>query len=136
MYSDGHLAEPASDGRARQDAGAWLGATADGRCFVLARPRPPPARSTSSNPRRTGDGCERAGGRKHPQPKEKADAGTRTPDPFITSEVLYQLSYVGTFPANRTFPPAAVAEDKHPESGRRAQSRAPDGMVDTVSASM
>jgi hypothetical protein len=25
----------------------------------------------------------------------KADAGTRTPDPFITSEVLYQLSYVG-----------------------------------------
>ena len=27
--------------------------------------------------------------------KPKADAGTRTPDPFITSEVLYQLSYVG-----------------------------------------
>jgi hypothetical protein len=26
----------------------------------------------------------------------EADAGTRTPDPFITSEVLYQLSYVGT----------------------------------------
>jgi hypothetical protein len=26
----------------------------------------------------------------------QADAGTRTPDPFITSEVLYQLSYVGT----------------------------------------
>ena len=25
----------------------------------------------------------------------QADAGTRTPDPFITSEVLYQLSYVG-----------------------------------------
>jgi hypothetical protein len=25
----------------------------------------------------------------------EADAGTRTPDPFITSEVLYQLSYVG-----------------------------------------
>jgi hypothetical protein len=25
----------------------------------------------------------------------KADAGIRTPDPFITSEVLYQLSYVG-----------------------------------------
>ena len=31
----------------------------------------------------------------------KADAGTRTPDPFITSEVLYQLSYVG---ACRGFP--------------------------------
>jgi hypothetical protein len=27
----------------------------------------------------------------------EADAGTRTPDPFITSEVLYQLSYVGIF---------------------------------------
>jgi hypothetical protein len=26
---------------------------------------------------------------------EKADARTRTGDPFITSEVLYQLSYVG-----------------------------------------
>jgi hypothetical protein len=26
---------------------------------------------------------------------EKADARTRTADPFITSEVLYQLSYVG-----------------------------------------
>ena len=25
----------------------------------------------------------------------EADAGTRTGDPFITSEVLYQLSYVG-----------------------------------------
>ena len=26
---------------------------------------------------------------------ERADAGTRTPDPIITSDVLYQLSYVG-----------------------------------------
>jgi hypothetical protein len=26
---------------------------------------------------------------------QKADARTRTGDPFITSEVLYQLSYVG-----------------------------------------
>ncbi len=25
----------------------------------------------------------------------RADGETRTPDPFITSEVLYQLSYVG-----------------------------------------
>ena len=30
-----------------------------------------------------------------PTAHEKADAGIRTPDPFITSEVLYQLSYVG-----------------------------------------
>jgi hypothetical protein len=32
---------------------------------------------------------------RHEPPTRKADAGTRTPDPFITSEVLYQLSYVG-----------------------------------------
>ena len=30
-----------------------------------------------------------------PPTSARADAGTRTPDPFITSEVLYQLSYVG-----------------------------------------
>ena len=28
----------------------------------------------------------------------KADARIRTADPFITSEVLYQLSYVGASP--------------------------------------
>ena len=30
-----------------------------------------------------------------PAVSEEADARTRTADPFITSEVLYQLSYVG-----------------------------------------
>jgi hypothetical protein len=30
-----------------------------------------------------------------PVPAERADARIRTADPFITSEVLYQLSYVG-----------------------------------------
>jgi hypothetical protein len=30
-----------------------------------------------------------------PAKEPKADARTRTGDPFITSEVLYQLSYVG-----------------------------------------
>jgi len=30
-----------------------------------------------------------------PASEERADARTRTEDPFITSEVLYQLSYVG-----------------------------------------
>jgi hypothetical protein len=29
---------------------------------------------------------------------DRADARTRTGDPFITSEVLYQLSYVGGAP--------------------------------------
>jgi hypothetical protein len=28
----------------------------------------------------------------------QADGETRTPDPFITNEVLYQLSYVGMAP--------------------------------------
>jgi Phage integrase family len=31
----------------------------------------------------------------------RADAGTRTPDPIITSDVLYQLSYVGPARVNR-----------------------------------
>ena len=30
------------------------------------------------------------------RPKAEADERNRTADPFITSEVLYQLSYVGT----------------------------------------
>jgi hypothetical protein len=29
------------------------------------------------------------------QNETRADAGTRTPDPLLTMEVLYQLSYVG-----------------------------------------
>ena len=31
----------------------------------------------------------------------RADEGTRTPDPLLTMEVLYQLSYVGMFPGGR-----------------------------------
>jgi hypothetical protein len=34
----------------------------------------------------------------------RADAGIRTPDPFITSEVLYQLSYVGVARGKRSQP--------------------------------
>jgi hypothetical protein len=37
-------------------------------------------------------------GQRHACTGVQADAGTRTPDPFITSEVLYQLSYVGAGP--------------------------------------
>ena len=37
-----------------------------------------------------------APGAETPANPRKADARTRTGDPFITSEVLYQLSYVGT----------------------------------------
>ena len=37
----------------------------------------------------------------------EADAGTRTPDPIITSDVLYQLSYVG---GDRKFSPRSAAD--------------------------
>jgi hypothetical protein len=43
-------------------------------------------------PRRNKEVAERA--------REKADAGTRTPDPLLTMEVLYRLSYVGVCPAS------------------------------------
>jgi hypothetical protein len=55
---------------------------------------------------------EPAGGR----PRFEADAGTRTPDPFITSEVLYQLSYVG---AGLMLPPPRAP----PGRGSRSLSR-------------
>jgi hypothetical protein len=38
------------------------------------------------------------GGRDVPGAFGEADAGTRTPDPLLTMEVLYQLSYVGANP--------------------------------------
>ena len=42
----------------------------------------------------------------------KADARIRTADPFITSEVLYQLSYVRALPTIAGFPrPASAASD-------------------------
>jgi hypothetical protein len=41
----------------------------------------------------------------------KADARTRTGDPFITSEVLYQLSYVGSRP---TVAASAMKETRSP----------------------
>ena len=43
---------------------------------------------------RSGD-CAPALGRRRACKSRRADARTRTGDPFITSEVLYQLSYVG-----------------------------------------
>ncbi len=39
--------------------------------------------------------CDRLTDDISPANAGKADARTRTGDPFITSEVLYQLSYVG-----------------------------------------
>ena len=55
----------------------------------------------------------------------RADARTRTGDPFITSEVLYQLSYVGE--AVRSLAPVAGTE------ARRA-AKAPVGRDDRATA--
>ena len=45
--------------------------------------------------RARGCGRQQAGGEDGSEEALQADARTRTGDPFITSEVLYQLSYVG-----------------------------------------
>ena len=52
----------------------------------------------------------------------QADAGTRTPDPFITSEVLYQLSYVG---AIMDASDAAAGPPAPPASSRRTSRTSP-----------
>src|SRR5215217_5644870 len=51
------------------------------------------------------------------RPFVRADARTRTGDPFITSEVLYQLSYVGAGPHARRL--------QRPLTGGRRAGRAP-----------
>jgi hypothetical protein len=65
----------------------------------------------------------------HPNSRHfvRADAGTRTPDPFITSEVLYQLSYVGVCRAFAILPGLGVGSG--PSRGRRlAGCRCPEGI--------
>ncbi len=54
-----------------------------------------------------------------PYKRSEADAGTRTPDPLLTMEVLYQLSYVG---ATSIVPPmlAAVTDAGVPLPHRHA----------------
>ena len=44
----------------------------------------------------------------------QADGETRTPDPFITSEVLYQLSYVGKRADSRTSRPTVIGRPSPP----------------------
>jgi hypothetical protein len=68
---------------------AWLPASAPG-FFPRLWPRPlgdPSGAATTTRGRRS---------KKKALENERADARTRTADPFITSEVLYQLSYVGS----------------------------------------
>src|SRR3954453_14339274 len=42
----------------------------------------------------------------------RADGGTRTPDPIITSDVLYQLSYVGVVRPRMVATVASAAESR------------------------
>ena len=65
----------------------FSGVSASGRHHADAWPFRPRADSSPVDPDVDPSGLARHFSR--------ADAGTRTPDPFITSEVLYQLSYVG-----------------------------------------
>ena len=58
---------------------------------TLHRPRRPPRCQGRRRPGKRSASVGRADAR---DPAE-ADAGTRTPDPLLTMEVLYQLSYVG-----------------------------------------
>jgi hypothetical protein len=46
-----------------------------------------------------GDGRPEAAAEKKSLQIRRADGETRTPDPIITSDVLYQLSYVGGAPS-------------------------------------
>ena len=55
----------------------------------------------------------------------EADAGIRTPDPFITSEVLYQLSYVGGFARMALLRLAWRSEEQTGEPARLAESSGP-----------
>ena len=55
-------------------------------------PRTPPIGALSTSYEEDGDAWEP---RRGASLEGRADGGTRTPDPFITSEVLCQLSYVG-----------------------------------------
>lgn len=62
---------------------------------------------------RGGRGCGPAGSY---EATARADAGIRTPDPIITSDVLYQLSYVGGS-ARSLAAPAGPAWQAQPRGG-------------------
>ena len=65
--------------------------------------------TTRGTPTGTPDFFGTTGAGTNPLQILQADARTRTGDPFITSEVLYQLSYVGECPANQTLLAAGLA---------------------------
>src|SRR5262245_36580571 len=84
--------------------------------------RPAQNRHTHENePRVRGLGAVQSGF------QTQADGETRTPDPFITSEVLYQLSYVGGAPTvagsvSTPGPAAAAVQVRSTRRTRRGRS--------------
>jgi hypothetical protein len=72
---------------------------ADGQLAERRSSTAPPARDkqrSSGHPDAFLAGADpRAAATANASTDAEADGETRTPDPFITSEVLYQLSYVG-----------------------------------------
>jgi hypothetical protein len=50
----------------------------------------------------------------------RADGETRTPDPIITSDVLYQLSYVGEPWILAVCPTATLTDEGHSQADSRA----------------
>jgi hypothetical protein len=88
-----------------------------------------------------------------PRAPGQADGGTRTPDPFITSEVLYQLSYVGvaastvarrrawgpvrpgdaSTPSYRSMPERFARTVVHPVTRGRAREAGPHTVIVRVS---
>ena len=54
-------------------------------------------RHRTANPCFMGSFCRFRSSQDPVEPESGAARGTRTPDPLITNEVLYQLSYCGTW---------------------------------------
>src|SRR5207248_3092642 len=65
----------------------------------------------------------------------RADARTRTGDPFITSEVLYQLSYVGEAPTVAACRLVFGSFSRSPPSSRDAPAAAPSLAATTCAES-
>src|SRR6266480_3530620 len=62
----------------------------------------------------------------------EADARTRTGDPFITSEVLYELSYVGVVASLAPAPPSSQAVDDAARDVRRVTDDSPRRVAELV----
>src|ERR671923_1041842 len=72
---------------------------------------------------------------KKPLETDEADARTRTGDPFITSEVLYQLSYVGRTPSLAGFRGHGIRANQSSESAAAPSPSSPAASTNAYVAS-